>query len=581
MTTSGPRIDGLRDLVEIGRGGAGIVYKGWEEAHDRWVAAKILTGAAYDARGFRRFERERQALGRASNHPGIVTILRSDVTDEGIPYLVMPFVEGGSLDELDGPMPVTEAVRLGRAMTDALTAAHAVNVLHLDLKPANVMRDGYGNYLITDFGIARIFEDADQHHSQTAAFTPAYASPEIIRGASPTTATDVYGLGATIYGVLTAKVPHDRLPDEDTLQFYRRVVEDPVDPIEIETRPELAAMINATLSIEPTARPTLEQLSLVLAREEQPAAPSGPISAETVLVKPLTSQEPPSGGAEIGTALPSVPPVTPGEQVNEAAAKVVDDHTVYRSAGRDAAPPSVADARSSIRDNRPTDGWSQEDDHAVGASTSRPRPRRLLVGAAAFAGLAAVGGGAVAAAQFFSGPELIEATGSDELDDVSTVTQGPTTTTQPATTTAAPTTTTTRPTTTTAAPTTATTRPTTTTTRPTTATTRPTTVTTPDYIAVFGSSYDFEEALLLGSYWGLGTCCLQAKEEGGRLIVDGDSSIIEAALAEMRATEGIGTIARSAYVNSGYGFEDAELVAQNHGYSAVWIAKLHIGYFGA
>ena len=132
-------ITGLSDAEPVGAGGNAVVYRAREVDHDRWVAVKVLRGLADEA-ALRRFDRERQAMGRLSEHEGIVTIYSSGFTAAGEPYLVMPLMSDSLADRLEesGPMGWSEAVALMAVVARTVEAAHGQDVIHRDLKPGNI-----------------------------------------------------------------------------------------------------------------------------------------------------------------------------------------------------------------------------------------------------------------------------------------------------------------------------------------------------------------------------------------------------------------------------------------------------------
>ena len=141
-----PEIGGVTDLVEIGRGGFGVVYLGTETSFDRQVAVKVLL-PSLDEPSKRRFERERRAMGSVSGHPNIVTVYRGGLTQAAQPYLVMEYLPGGSLTDqlhLSGPLDWSDAAAIGAKLSDALTVAHRAGILHRDVKPANVFLTASG-----------------------------------------------------------------------------------------------------------------------------------------------------------------------------------------------------------------------------------------------------------------------------------------------------------------------------------------------------------------------------------------------------------------------------------------------------
>ena len=196
---------------ELGRGGMGVVYKARQVKLNRPVALKMIkAGVLADAADLRRFQNEAEAVALL-DHPGIVPVYEVGEHD-GQRYFSMKLIEGGNLaDQLasfrDNP---GAAVPLMIETAEAVQHAHMRGILHRDLKPANILIDRKGRPHITDFGLAkRIESDVELTASGAIMGTPAYMSPEQTGGhrGTITTATDVYGLGAIMYAVLTGKAP--------------------------------------------------------------------------------------------------------------------------------------------------------------------------------------------------------------------------------------------------------------------------------------------------------------------------------------------------------------------------------------
>jgi hypothetical protein len=201
-------IDGLEDVVQIGTGGSSRVYRAHQSLLDRVVAVKVIN-SGHDADVARRFDRERKAMGRLSNHEGIVPVYSTGLTAQGDPYLVMPYYPSGSLqDQIDaGPMPWQVAVSYVQAAAETIAAAHAAGVVHLDLKPANILLTRNGSPRIADFGIAKLTSAGSTARTTGTAFTPAYSAPETFLDGEASPAADVYGLGATLWALLVGHPP--------------------------------------------------------------------------------------------------------------------------------------------------------------------------------------------------------------------------------------------------------------------------------------------------------------------------------------------------------------------------------------
>ena len=198
-------------LRVIGRGGMGIVFLARDRALDRLVAIKLLRpGMAATGAARRRFAREARAAA-AVVHEHVVTIHAVDMLPQGVPYLVMQYVAGKSVQELidEGkPLELVQILRIGSQAAGALAAAHAQGLIHRDIKPANILlEDGVDRVKITDFGLARAVDDVTISLSGMVAGTPQYMSPEQACGEPIDHRTDLFSLGSVIYALCTGQAP--------------------------------------------------------------------------------------------------------------------------------------------------------------------------------------------------------------------------------------------------------------------------------------------------------------------------------------------------------------------------------------
>jgi serine/threonine-protein kinase len=217
-----PPVPGYEVDAVLGRGGMGIVFRASHVRLKRRVALKMLLAGAYAAPHERaRFQREAEAVA-GLRHPNIVQVY--DVGDsDGRPYFTMEYVEGGSLaHQLAGaPQPARQAAQLVATLAAAVQAAHARGIVHRDLKPANVLLAEDGTPKVTDFGLARRQADgAGLTHTGEAVGTPSYMAPEQAQGRPDTVgpATDIYGLGAILYELMTGRPPFRAATAAETLQ---------------------------------------------------------------------------------------------------------------------------------------------------------------------------------------------------------------------------------------------------------------------------------------------------------------------------------------------------------------------------
>lgn len=195
----------------IGRGGMGMVYlaERADGAFHQRVAVKVVQSA--NARSLLdRFQQERRILALL-NHPNIARILDGGQTPNGLPYFVMEYVSGQTIDRFceKNNLSLRNRLKLFLKVCDAVRHAHQNLIVHRDLKPANIFVTEAGEPKLLDFGIAKVLDPAHLDSSSTGFLTFAYASPEQVRGGPITTATDVYSLGAVLYKILTGQSPHE------------------------------------------------------------------------------------------------------------------------------------------------------------------------------------------------------------------------------------------------------------------------------------------------------------------------------------------------------------------------------------
>lgn len=218
----------------LGRGGMGIVFRVLDPELNRFSAVKVLAPElAGSAAARKRFSREARSAA-AVVHPHVVPIQTVD-EHNGLPYLVMPVVEGQSLQrrvETTGPLSTIEVVRIAAQVAEGLAAAHSQGLVHRDVKAANILlENGVERVQLTDFGLARAIDDASMTRSGVIAGTPQYMSPEQAHGDSMDHRSDLFSLGSVMYFMLTGRSPFRA---ETTMGVLNRIInENPRDIREI------------------------------------------------------------------------------------------------------------------------------------------------------------------------------------------------------------------------------------------------------------------------------------------------------------------------------------------------------------
>lgn len=219
-------------LEQIGRGGMGVVYRARQIGLDRMVAVKLLLGGGYSSEAaVTRFRLEAAAAARLQ-HPNIVAIHELGEIDDR-PYYAMDLVHGRNLAEHSGgrPLPARQAAELLRVLARAVQHAHEHGVLHRDLKPSNVLIDDEGRPRITDFGLAKLLGTPEGATVTGQVLgSPSYVAPEQAGGGTGPigVGSDVYGLGALCYHLLTGRAPFNAASPTETLSLV--ISADPVRP---------------------------------------------------------------------------------------------------------------------------------------------------------------------------------------------------------------------------------------------------------------------------------------------------------------------------------------------------------------
>ena len=228
MFALGSKLGDFEVIEEVGRGGMGVVYRARQVSLGREVAIKVLPSEmARDGQTAARFQAEARRMAQLQ-HPGIAQVYTVGEY-EGEHYFAMQYLPGGSLQErlARGSLPVPEAVEIAIQVAEALDYAHSRGIIHRDIKPANIMFDGEGRAVVTDFGIAKAADGTMMTATGIALGTPAYMSPEQVKGNPIDGRADLYSLGVVLYEMVCGRPP---FVGENALSVAMRHVSEPPMP---------------------------------------------------------------------------------------------------------------------------------------------------------------------------------------------------------------------------------------------------------------------------------------------------------------------------------------------------------------
>ena len=245
----------------LGQGGFGVVFRAHDPFLERDVAIKVLDPAlALDAAREEQFLHEARTIA-AAEHPHIVPLYSAE-SKAGLLYLVMRLLPGQSLKDriAEGKLPAAAAARIALECAGALAAAHAIGVVHRDIKPGNILLDANGNATVTDFGIALVTSRPARELVGSSTGTPQYMSPEQALGEPVDGRSDVYALGVVLYEMLTGACPFS---GRNATEVIAKHVSAPIPKVS-EREPQipvtLVRLVDRMLSKEPAGRPTAAEL---------------------------------------------------------------------------------------------------------------------------------------------------------------------------------------------------------------------------------------------------------------------------------------------------------------------------------
>ncbi|GAB3276867.1 serine/threonine-protein kinase [Microbacterium lacusdiani] len=306
----GDVLDGRYRLEElVGRGGMGAVFRATDTVLERTVAIKLFAAAAVDERDRERRASETRLLASLS-HPSLVTLYDSRTAKDGSGYMVLEYVDGGTLSDriARGALAPAEVAEIAAELGDALDAVHGAGVIHRDVKPANVLMHAAPSLVrvsLADFGIAYLVDAARLTTPGMAVGTAAYFSPEQARGAEPSPASDIYALGLVLIEALTGRRAFPQTtPIEAAVARLHTAPEVP-GGFGYGWRSLLTAMTATDPAERPTARQVAERARALTGADADPGATAAALPAAADVTAPVKLDDGPATQADAPVVAPA------------------------------------------------------------------------------------------------------------------------------------------------------------------------------------------------------------------------------------------------------------------------------------
>ena len=246
---------------ELGRGGMGVVYSAEDTVLGRLVALKVLPKDLMSDRAFVKKFRDEAKVIASLSHPNVVHVHAFEIIGD-VPVIEMEYIEGGPLSRRFQQEHVekSDVIHYAHGVASALAYCHAMDAVHRDVKPSNVLIDKLNTARLADFGIAKFLDAREQStfaHSVSGVFqgTPLYAPPEAWEGETPTRAWDIYGLGAVIYQGLTGSPPYQANTPLQLVKMVANTSIPPLKKVQPQVSDELAELVDEMLRPDPKGRP--------------------------------------------------------------------------------------------------------------------------------------------------------------------------------------------------------------------------------------------------------------------------------------------------------------------------------------